>query len=226
MQPNGIRSDAYNGGNPGANSYSPAGIRYADGIVSVSATDASSQGYGSPWGIDRSWSNMHDESGSGENGQPVSLLGIGGPVLGNNWVLAETPHFQYNFKGNYIVVNSANDIRPFHHNSGDNSYATLVDSPDTFQPYFVDEDDNGFIYTDAVGDEAKMPWSDPDGAGAPGQQLSIFTDASGQQTFSKLIDGSVAEQYRDTTVGGHTIRDDFVKTNITGLGEPIESMNE
>src|SRR5437868_1161173 len=45
------------GGDPMATGFSEAGVRYFDGAISLSMSDLSSSGFGTPWGQDRQWTN-------------------------------------------------------------------------------------------------------------------------------------------------------------------------
>jgi hypothetical protein len=71
------------GGNPGGSVFSPyAPVRYVDGAVSIRSADLSSSGFGSPWGVLRSWTNQLALSGS--------------TVTGNGWMVGQLPYLLSN----------------------------------------------------------------------------------------------------------------------------------
>jgi RHS repeat-associated protein/uncharacterized delta-60 repeat protein len=204
------------GGNPGAASFSAAGVQYATGEINLGSTDVASNAAGSYWGINRTWSNVHDNSGSGEDGSVLdgdggTTYSIGGETLGTGWFTAETPTLFYNYKGNYVVAGTALDARAFHETDvdGTQTFASMVDGTDSLQAY-ADRDiygsGNGWVYSDASGNQEIF-----DGYG----RMIAFEDASGEVTHVEYnIDNELLDEYRDVTVGGHTVRDEFQVTGV------------
>jgi hypothetical protein len=92
-------------GNPALLGYSPAGVRYGDGTVSISRTDLSSQGFGTPWLQGGDWSSQATYA-------PTN-------VEGNGWAAPQLPALQSTNSGNTIIaVTSGEDARYFDNNLG------------------------------------------------------------------------------------------------------------
>ncbi len=218
----------YYGGNPGAEMFSQAGVNYSDGEVNIGTTDISSSAQGEYLGIDRTWTNEHDDSGSIEEG---TLLDHNGGTTfanyGDGWAVADEPTLYYNYKGNYVVQNTATDATAFAASDFDSDtglYDTYTSIDESSSSLTLVGDTN-LVYADAAGDQEVFPT-----ILLPGYQpdATSFVNAYGQTT---VFDAGV-DQYRDTTVDGQTVRNELsVASTDTDLeddydGGPISSIEE
>ena len=117
--------------------YSTAPVRYADGVVRIAATDLSSDGFGTPWGQTRSWTNGLGYATGGDNG--------------NGWVDTQTPHLmQADGSTDDTIVAITNGTTANYYDLVDGAYQSRYDDPSTL---VHDAADDEFVLTDASGDQ-------------------------------------------------------------------------
>jgi YD repeat-containing protein len=183
-------------GNP-ASGFGEGGIRSFDGTVQVSTSDLSSDGFGVPWGQDRSWTNAP---------------GYASGPQGNGQVDSELPYLAQDSAGTVAAVSNGTTARFFDPNGSN------------YQPrYFLQEQlshDNTahtFTLTDASGNRlvfADFNTSLP--ANQRGQLVSL-TDPDGNvtQVTSRTTDGKPTEVQRSNTSGGVTTTESYLYTYLS-----------
>jgi RHS repeat-associated protein len=116
--------------------YSAAGVNYKTGSVSVGRSDLSSAGYGSPWGLDWSW---------------TSAAGYGDGTAGGGATTSQTPHLvQVNNNDVIAVVSNGTKAHFFDKYGGAYNarhYDTAKMTHDTGNAVFVVKDGTGQVFT-------------------------------------------------------------------------------
>lgn len=174
-------------------------MRYFDGDVKLGSTDLTSDGFGTPWGQTRSWSNISGYAAIGIAGIPLGYNG-------NGWVDSQLPFLtgdnRVNNNWNTVIVILSGTNALFFDNVGSN----LTSQNSNFKPRFFGQDKllrtNGeFLLTDTAGDQ--FHFYDLAG-GQPGitrwGRFKSMTDANGNTTVvtSWTADGKPAEIIRGT----------------------------
>jgi RHS repeat-associated protein len=174
------------GGDPAALGFSAAGVRYADGAVQLSASDLTSDGFGTSWGQQRSWS---------------SAAGYAGKTLnGNGVVNSQLPYLlASNGTNTLVAVTSATDSRYFDWSGS--AYQERNFLPDKL---VYNSSGGEYVLTDSTG--AQIRFNDFANSRAPLQRglFKSYTDpyANVTQVTSWTSDGLPAEVQR--TGGGVT----------------------
>jgi hypothetical protein len=165
--------------------FSPAGVRYFNGSISVAATDLSSAGYGVAWGQSRSWTNAF----SSNNFNGLGEVDIQQPYL------VQASGGSDNTIG---VVSSALNTRYFDLVSG------------SYQAHFYTKDQlthgtGEFILTTSSGEQVHFYDFSVSQLNQRGQFKSLI-DADGNSTAVTALtsDGKIAEVQRSVTVQGTT----------------------
>ena len=175
-------------------------VRYEDGVAQITATDFSSNGFGLPWGQQRSWSNGSGYDTNSHNG--------------NGWVDTQMPTLIELSGLNTLAIiwNSTHCriLRP-----GQRQLRGRASSIKTTLPY--DSTNHLFILTDSNGNQIRF---DDFSTSLPAFQqgsFESFTDPYGNATSvtSHTTDGKIAEVQRSTTSGGNTYTESYVYTYIT-----------
>jgi hypothetical protein len=184
------------GGDPQADAFSDAGIRYADGLVEVSADDLSSDGYGMPWGQTRIWT-------SGAYGARS--------YVGSGWMDAQLPYLlQAAGSNNTLLAVTGDNARYFDYNGS--AYVERYFLADTLAAGTGE-----FILTDTAGDQ----WHFWDfSTSLPLVERGMFksvVDPYGNSTSvsSWTSDGKPQEVQRTTTSGGNTITESYLDSYLT-----------
>jgi hypothetical protein len=115
-------ADGNDNGQPAADAFSDAGVRYYDGVPQYEETDLSSGSFGFPWGQARSWSQDRDYG----PGQVIGGYDYG-QHNGTGWVNDALPVLRQ--VGNYAmdVAESGKQISYFHPGAGGTWVSTLSD---------------------------------------------------------------------------------------------------
>jgi RHS repeat-associated protein len=185
--------------------YSAFPIRYGDGVVHFQERDLAADGFGTSWGVTRSWTN----EGAYSHGQNV----------GRGWIIAETPSLIREvdpFSGAVVltVVTGGTGQQVFDQQP-DGSYVGRGGILDTL------------VYVSASG---QYQLTAPDGTelwfwdfdlARPAQQRGQFArleDPNGNVTevTSLLADGRVGEVQRSAPAGGSTVTESYLFTYVAG----------
>jgi RHS repeat-associated protein len=177
---------------------SPNPVRYFDGVALIAETDLSSDGFGTPWGQTRSWSNHPGYSFGSSNG--------------SGWVDTQLPYLLRAETGDdttIIEMSNANDSRYFDL-AGSGYQARFFD-----QSTFVHNTagtNHEFDLTDSSGDVIRF--DDFSGSLPYYQrgQFEGFTDPGGNRldVVAHTPDGQVAEVQRSGPSGGGTVVESFL----------------
>ncbi len=139
-------------------------VRYADGAVTIAATDLMSDGFGMPWGQTRTWTNAPGYAAATTNG-------VG-------WVDTQTPSLMQ-IDGTTTLAEISNGVTA--------EYFTLVDG--TYQPYSYDQStlvhdttNHQYVLTDETGDQVRFGDFSGSTAAAHQGQFVSFTDPAGNVT--------------------------------------------
>lgn len=171
-------------------------LRYFDGVIQLTTTDISSQGFGSPWGVTRSWTN-------GPGYANTSFYGAGE-------VLSQLPYLQsWNDGGTLVVITNGINARQFDFNGSNWVEHHYLQDKLTY---------NSTLHlTDTTGNLIKF--SDFT-TGVPSNQRGQFkslTDQYGNvtQVTSRTTDGKPTEIQRSTTVNGTTYTESWLYSYIS-----------
>jgi RHS repeat-associated protein len=190
------------GGDPLANGYTIAPIRYADGAVLLPATDLSSAGYGTPWGQSRAWANLSGYANWSWNG--FGMVDQQLPCITQN--------------GNtYALVSSGTDGRIF-----TKSGSTYTESFFTGDTLTADTTNHLLVFSDPTGQQIRFyDFSSNWPVRQQGQFYSL-TDPYGNVTrvTSTSTDGRITEVQRTTTSGGTTTVESYLYTYFSSGATP------
>ncbi len=202
-----IKTQAMSDGGNRPGGTSPGPVRYLDGTIQMSATDLSSDSFGTPWGVTRSWTN--------------ELMMIPNNSFGAGTTVSQLPYLVKYGNGaiSYTVVAVSNGTTARYFDTTNNSTFTAH--------YFVQDklihdpsDPNKeFVLTDTTGATLKFHNFDASLPEYQRGQLKLYKDATGQDTTtSRGANGKVTEVWR--LVGG--VRDSYVYTYYaTGLNRGL-----
>jgi hypothetical protein len=179
------------------------GVRFADGVTQVKASELSSAGFGVPWGQTRSWSNGPAYSAGGVNG--------------NGWSDTQLP---------YLSTATPPDVSSVVVFTGGSAarYYDWVDGIN-WQPRYFDEttlvhnsSTQEYVLTDESG--AQLHFYDfsqttSSSAGIPALRqgkLKYYADPDGNviSVTAFTNDGQIAELQRTSTVGGTTVTESYL----------------
>ncbi len=174
-------------------------VRYFDGVLKLTTTDISSNGFGKAWGMTRSWTN-------GPGYANTSFYGSG-------WLVSQLPYMQSWNNGNTVVVitNGVN-AREFDANGGNWVEHFYLQDKLTYNSTAHE-----FTLTDTTGNQIKFSdFSTSLPANQQGQ-LKSLTDRDGNvtQVTSRTTDGKPAEIQRSTTVNGTTYTESYLYSYIS-----------
>jgi RHS repeat-associated protein len=125
---------------PGAESnipslFSPSGVRYSDGAVKLVFGDLASNGFGLPFGITRTWTNLTSTA----NG-----------FSGSGMLIDQLPHLRQDPNGTLTAVANGFNVRYFDYANG--VYTARFFVQDTFT---YDSANHQYVQTDSTGDVIK-----------------------------------------------------------------------
>jgi YD repeat-containing protein len=198
---------------------SPAGVRYADGAVLVTAADFPAGGFGMQWGQTRSWSNNpgYSYSDGYGNGWVVSQL----PQLIAAW---STPWPQTTIQ-TLVVVSDGTTARYFDLAYNGTYYpqdptSGSLPSGSLYDAAIVYDATNGqYVLTDSGG--AQLRFNDF-ATSRPAANRGAFysytgTDGVITRVTSTTTDGRAAEVQRAVSVGTTSVVDSYVYNYVGGL---------
>jgi RHS repeat-associated protein len=186
-------------GSPSDGGWSSNPVRYWDGKVWYQTVDLESDGFGSPWGVVRSWSNL---SGFANDA-----------YIGSGWIDVNAPRILASGSNIQLITNGA-QASEFDLVSG--SYVPQFFTPDNLT---YDSSPDQFVLTDGGGN--KWRFSNPSNTTIPvveRGQLVSYTDTYGNQTqvVGWRTDGKPTEVQRAATVGGVTTTESFLYAYVSG----------
>jgi RHS repeat-associated protein len=167
-------------------------VRYFDGVISYSAADLASDGFGTSWSQTLSWTNAPAYAGDSVNGNGV--------------VNDQMPHLVDVGGGTVAAVTSGTTARYFDLVSG--TYYERFFGQATFT---YDSTPGEFVLTDLGGSQYRFDDFDTSlPAGERGQLLSV-TDANGDvTTVTRNTDGTAGEVQRTTGTGGSAVTESYL----------------
>ncbi|MBX9583069.1 MAG: hypothetical protein K2X87_22410, partial [Gemmataceae bacterium] len=176
-------------GDPGAAGYGPAGVRYADGGVSVARTDLQSAGFGTPWAEGGEWTNAAATA-------PANTAGAG-------WARPHLPYLK-DVKGDgsvVAVVTGGTDARYYDYDSLTGLYA-----PRQFVLDGLTHSGTQFVLADTAGTVTRFDDFSTSVAAARRGKFASLTDPYGTVTSVTSYTGAnlPAEVRRSATVGSTT----------------------
>lgn len=178
---------------------SDAPVNYFNGVVQLSTTELSSDGFGMPWGQTVSWTNGAGYASNSDNG--------------NGIVDTQTPYL--------LAVNGTTTLAEISKGTSA-EYFDLVNG--TYQPRFFDQSTlvynsstNQYVLTDESGDQLVF-WGF--GGGLPAAQqgeLVSFTDPGGNVTTvtARTASGQIAEVQRSGTTNGQTVTESWLYSYLS-----------
>ncbi len=182
---------------PGVAGAHPSGfsaypVRYFDGVVNLSFADLQSNGFGTPWGVTRSWTNAAS-----------TALGINGTGM----VVTQLPHLRNDGGGTLAEVANGTTTRYFDTVSG--SYVERYYAQDQL---VANTSSSEYMLTDTTG--ARIRFNDFS-TSVPLFERGTFksySDAAGNVTSvtSYTVEGYPAEIQRSNTTGGSTVTESFL----------------
>jgi hypothetical protein len=157
--------------------FSPSGVRYSDGAVKLAFGDLSSNGFGMPFGITRTWTNLTSTA----NG-----------FSGSGMLIDQLPHLRQDPGGTLTAVANGFNVRYFDSSGG--SYTARFFVQDTFT---ADSTNHQYVQTDSAGNVIKYNDFTVTPANEQGAFKS-FTDPNGNaiSVTSWTADGKVQEIQR------------------------------
>jgi RHS repeat-associated protein len=182
----------FGGLEPNVPRYTPAPVRYADGVIRLTFEDLRSDGYGFAWGQTRSWSNANAYSRRSYNGTGM--------------VDSETPVLLQTTTG--VVINSNSTVAHFFDLNG-SSYAPRYFYADTFT---FNASTNTFTDTDLQGDQIQFYDYNSSWPALQQGHFKSWTDPYGNSVsvVSFTSAGQIAEVQRSATVGSVTTTESYV----------------
>jgi RHS repeat-associated protein len=189
-------------GAPSAGGWSSKPVRYWDGKVWYQTADLESDGFGGPWGVARSWSNLSGYSNDA--------------YMGSGWVDVMAPRLlKANIPGSPIVLIQGGDQSTWFSNVSGN-YVSQYFTTDQLS---YDSSAGEFDLTDGSGN--RWTFFDPGNTALPALQrgqFKTFTDPYGNVTHvvGWRTDGKPTEVQRSVTVGGTTTTESFLYTYMPG----------
>jgi hypothetical protein len=185
--------------------YSAFPVRYGDGVVHFVASDLAGDGFGTAWGVTRSWTN----EGAYSQGQNV----------GRGWIIAETPSLFREvdpFSGAVVLtVVTGGTAQQVFDEQPNGSYLGRGGILDTL----VYESTTGqYCFTAPDGTEL---WFWDFDAAKPAQQRGQFArleDPKGNVTevTTLLADGRISEVQRSAPASGSTVTESYLFSYVTG----------
>jgi RHS repeat-associated protein len=181
---------------PTAPEFSDASVRYGDGVLKLAATDLTSDGFGTPWGQERSWSNGPGYAAGSDNG--------------NGWVDTQQPHLlQANgtSSNSLALVSNATTARYYDLSGG------------TYQPQFADQSKlvynastDQYTVTDSCDDQLTFAGFGSSWPAARKGALESYADPEGNltQVTSWMANGQPQEVQRTTTSDGTTVTESYL----------------
>lgn len=187
-------------GGPADGGWSSHPVRYWDGKVWYKANDLESDGFGGPWAIRRTWSNLPAFANDAYNG--------------SGWLDANTPRLLSALPGRVILIQN-----------GDRATAFTLLSGSYISDYFTtdqlayDSTPDEFVLTDGVGNQWRL--FNPANTSLPvlqRGQFKSFTDRYGNvtQVTGWRTDGKPNEVQRSYTAGGTTTTESFLYAYVSG----------
>jgi RHS repeat-associated protein len=176
--------------------YTQEPVRYADGVVRIAATDLHSDGFGTPWGQTRSWSNGPGYATGSDNG--------------SGWVDTYTPHLLQadGFDSNSLIY-VANGTDAYYYDSNGVGYQPRLN--DLSQITYNSSADT-FTLADPLGDQLVFSGFGSSRPAAQRGLLASYTDATGVtlSVTSYTADGHIAEMQRSATTNGQTTTESWL----------------
>jgi RHS repeat-associated protein len=201
---NGPESDPGNAGNNGTSNTSGYPVNYFNGAVEMNQTDLSSSGFGTNWGVSRSWSNR---LGNMSNGT------LGNSMVGNIPQLVNWP------------LTSPNGVIQLMLDDRNSVWFETSDSGVTYTPDFFSQDQiaasgsgssSVFTVADALGQVTTFHGFDVAIPAVERGQLSIFTDANNNTTNATYNGtGQLTEITRVAGSGGTAVTESFLYAYLT-----------
>ena len=177
--------------------YSGGPVRYQDGVVKFGASDIAGGGFGTPLGVDRSWSN--------------AWLYTPGSYLGRGWVIAETPSLLQlsSDSGTTLVVGETAADERFFDQLTDGSYKVRFSFVDTLT---YNAATHQYVYIDEAGDTIKFCDFSSTWPGYQQGQFAEYDDAAGNVTkvTATRSDGKIQEFQRSGPSGGSTVTESYL----------------
>jgi YD repeat-containing protein len=179
--------------------FSEGPVRYFDGTVEFATRDLSSEGFGTPWGQTRSWTNAPGYSSAGFNG--------------SGWISAQLPSITQDSNGTIAVLSNGTTARLFDPD-GSGGYTSRY----FLQEFLSYNSGTGkFTLTDTTANQLVFFGF---GTGLPANKrgrLESYTDPGGNVTSvtSWTTDGKAAEVQRSNTTGGTTVTESYLYTYLT-----------
>ncbi|HVK14087.1 MAG TPA: hypothetical protein VM597_35415, partial [Gemmataceae bacterium] len=186
-------------GGPAAGGWSSDPVRYWDGKVWYQATDLAAFGFGGPWGVRRSWSNLPWYANDA--------------YIGSGWIDVNAPRLLA-FGSSIELVQNGAQASQFDLVSG-----AYVPQYFTADHLAYDSSAGQFVLTDGGGNTWRF--SDPSDTALPAArrgQLVSYTDAYGTltQVVGWRTDGKPTDVQRAYTAGGVTTTESFLYAYVSG----------
>lgn len=199
------------GGNPAANGFSEAGIRYFDGTLSYQTTDLSSAGFGTPWGHDRAWSNHPGSKFKSFNGSGM--------------LVEQLPSLIQIYGTETLALVSSGTNALYFDQLVDGTYQTRFFSKEQLRH---DSFFNEYILTDSTGNQLRFHDFESGFPSPQVGQLKSFTDPAGDVTLvNRATDGKVADVQRSQTLStGDLLTESYLFAYLPGSGSagPLQSV--
>jgi RHS repeat-associated protein len=188
------------------NEFSSYPVRYVDGTTQVGGTDLGSDGFGTPWGQTRTWSNASNYTA--------------GSSMGNGWLSSGQPYL-YKDAATLTFVRDATTAAIYDGQGtpdADGNYPTYTPRFTDVQTIAYDSTHDEFVLADGYGDQERFYGFGSSYPTAQQGTFESFTDPGGNPTEVVAHDtaGHPTEVQRAVTVGGVTTTESYLSAYLPG----------
>jgi RHS repeat-associated protein len=185
---------------PQTNQSTGAPVRYADGVVTIAATDLHSDEAGFAWGQTRSWSNGPGYATGGDNG--------------TGWVNSYAPHLlQADGQTSNSLIYVVNGTTAYYYDLVNGNYQPRLDDRSRLS---YNSGPDTYTLTDTQGDQIVFSGFGTSWLPAQLGQFSSYSNADGvsMAVTSYTSDGHISEMQRAATGGGQTTTESWVNSYV------------
>ena len=186
----------------GAGGWSSDPVRYWDGKVLLQSVDLGSVGFGGPWGVKRSWSNLPEYANDA--------------YTGSGWIDVNAPRLLSDGTAGLVVLLKNGQTSTWFMDAGGGAYNAVLFTMDHLR---YDSTAAEFVLTNPDGDQWRF--FDPADTALPvlqRGQLKSFKDRNGNvvQVIGWRTDGKPTEVQRAANIGGTTTTESFLYAYVSG----------